>query len=54
MPVLPLKHPEPFAATLGVMLYSGTDNENRRKALAGQMAELSAFSRDKLWAAVLS
>src|SRR5437868_3943960 len=32
MPVLPLDHPEPFAATLGVMLYPGTDEIERRKA----------------------
>jgi hypothetical protein len=32
MPVLPLDHPEPFAATLGVMLYPGTDEAERRKA----------------------
>ena len=25
MPALPLDHPEPFAATLGVMLYPVTD-----------------------------
>jgi hypothetical protein len=33
MPVLPLDHPEPFAATLGVMLYPG-DGLDRRKARA--------------------
>ena len=33
MPVLPLDHPEPFAATLGVMLYPG-DGRDRRKARA--------------------
>jgi hypothetical protein len=27
MPILPLDHPEPFAATLGVMLFPGTDDE---------------------------
>lgn len=34
MPVLPLSHPEPFAATLGVMLYPGTDEADQRKAKA--------------------
>ena len=34
MPFLPLDHPEPFAATLGVMLYPGEDDKSRRKALA--------------------
>ena len=28
MPILPLDHPEPFAATLGVMLYPGTDDDS--------------------------
>jgi hypothetical protein len=32
MPILPLDHPEPFAATLGVMLYPGTDEEEQSKA----------------------
>jgi hypothetical protein len=34
MPILPLDHPEPFAATLGVMLYPGTDNDDPLKACA--------------------
>jgi hypothetical protein len=34
MPILPLDHPEPFAATLGVMLYPNIDEEDRRKARA--------------------
>lgn len=34
MPVLPLDHPEPFAATLGIMLYPGEDEPDRRKARA--------------------
>jgi hypothetical protein len=34
MPILPLDHPEPFAATLGVMLYPGTDNDDIPKARA--------------------
>ena len=34
MPDLPLDHPEPFAATLGVMLYPGLDDLDRRKAKA--------------------
>jgi hypothetical protein len=32
MLILPLDHPEPFAATLGVMLYPGTDQEDQSKA----------------------
>lgn len=32
--ILPLDHPEPFAATLGVMLYPGTGDADRRKAAA--------------------
>ena len=32
MRILPLDHPEPFAATLGVMLYPNFDEEDRRKA----------------------
>jgi len=31
MPLLPLDHPEPFAATLGIMLYPGA-GDDRRKA----------------------
>ena len=34
MPILPLDHPEPFAATLGVMLYPGTNEIDRRRARA--------------------
>jgi hypothetical protein len=34
MPILPLDHPEPFAATLGVMLYPGTDNDDPLMARA--------------------
>src|SRR5918995_6370369 len=34
MPILPLDHPEPFAATLGVMLYPGTDDDDPKKARA--------------------
>jgi hypothetical protein len=38
MPILPLDHPEPFAATLGVMLYPGVDNGDpgRARAFAAQ------------------
>jgi len=32
MPFLPLDHPEPFAATLGVMLYPGTSEVDQCKA----------------------
>lgn len=34
MPLLPLDHPEPFAATLGVMLYPGEDADNQQRARA--------------------
>jgi hypothetical protein len=34
MPILPLDSPEPFAATLGVMLYPGTDKSDQAKARA--------------------
>lgn len=34
MRILPLDHPEPMAATLGVMLYPGLDDESRRSARA--------------------
>jgi hypothetical protein len=34
MPILPLDHPEPFAATLGVMLYPRTDEADAAKARA--------------------
>jgi hypothetical protein len=30
MPILPLDHPDPFAATLGVMLYPGADDDPPR------------------------
>jgi hypothetical protein len=29
MPILPLDYPEPFTATLGVMLYLATNDEER-------------------------
>jgi hypothetical protein len=32
MPILPLDHPEPFAATLGVMMYPGVDGADPLKA----------------------
>jgi hypothetical protein len=59
MPILPLDHPEPFAATLGVMLYPGEDEAERRKAgafasfaLAGPIAKFvedgGEISRDTL------
>ncbi len=41
MPILPLNHPEPFAATLGVMLYPGTDDLEKRKAAAFQIRWLA-------------
>ena len=34
MPILPLDHPEPLAATLGVMLYPGEDDASQRRARA--------------------
>jgi hypothetical protein len=34
MPILPLDHPEPFAATLGVMLYPAMDEGDPPKARA--------------------
>ena len=34
MPILPLDHPEPLAATLGVMHYPGTNDDDPRKARA--------------------
>jgi hypothetical protein len=34
MPILPLDHPEPLAATLGVMLYPGNDEADPQKARA--------------------
>jgi hypothetical protein len=34
MPILPLDHPEPFTATLGVMLYPATDGKDPAKARA--------------------
>jgi hypothetical protein len=34
MPILPLDHPEPFAATLGVMLYPGTEASDAANARA--------------------
>lgn len=34
MPILPLDHPEPLAATLGVMLYPGFDEQSRQRARA--------------------
>lgn len=34
MPILPLDHPEPLAATLGVMLYPGDDEASQKRARA--------------------
>ena len=34
MPILPLDHLEPYAATLGVMLHPGEDEDSRRRARA--------------------
>src|ERR1043166_1044765 len=46
MPILPLDHPEPFAATLGVMLYPGTEEEDQRKARAFAAGWLAKPLRD--------
>ena len=46
MPILPLDHPEPFSATLGVMLYPAMDEADARKARAYAAQYLaSAFTR---------
>ena len=34
MPILPLDHPEPLAATLGVMLYPGDNEVSQKRARA--------------------
>jgi hypothetical protein len=36
MPILPLDHPEPLVATLGVMLYPGKGDESQRRTRAFQ------------------
>ena len=36
MPTLPLDHPEPLAATLGVMLYPGTEELEQNAPRASQ------------------
>lgn len=56
MPVLPLDFPDPFAATLGVMLYPGVDSKSRDRARsfasnllgAGPLAEYFAAGGDLL------
>jgi hypothetical protein len=46
MPILPLDHPEPFSATLGVMLYPAADEKDPPKARAYAAQYLaSAFTR---------
>jgi hypothetical protein len=52
MPFLPLDHPEPFAATLGVMLYPGTNEDERRRASAFAAQWISASLREPLEAGV--
>jgi hypothetical protein len=34
MPILPLDHPDPLAATLGIMLYPGQDESDQKLARA--------------------
>ena len=46
MPILPLDHPEPYLATLGVMLYPGTDETDRNKAAAFAAQNLAKITRD--------
>jgi hypothetical protein len=36
MPILPLDYPEPFASTLGVMLYPATEEATKARAFAAQ------------------
>ena len=36
MPILPLNHPEPFSATLGVMLYPDEADALKARAFAAQ------------------
>ncbi len=47
MPILPLSHPEPFAATLGVMLYPSKDDQPKAEAFTSQYlaAPLKEFHR---------
>jgi hypothetical protein len=42
MPFLPLDHPEPFSATLGVMLYPAVDEADPPKARAYAAQYLAA------------
>ena len=46
MPILPLDHPEPFAATLRVMLYPGTDHRDPQRARAFASHYLAAPIRE--------
>lgn len=48
MPPLPLDQPDPFAATLGVMLYPGLDTKSRAKAAAFTSQFLARPLRDFL------
>ncbi|MEQ8402161.1 MAG: hypothetical protein RIE24_04335 [Silicimonas sp.] len=48
MPTLPLDHPDPFAATLGVMLYPGLETKSRAKAAAFTSLFLARPLRDFL------
>ncbi len=46
MPILPLDSPEPFAATLGVMLYPGAEEGEPQKAAAFASQYLASPSRE--------
>ena len=37
MPILPLSHPEPFAAVLGVMLHPLEEDQTKAEAFASQL-----------------
>lgn len=45
MPILPLDHPDPYMATLGIMLYPGLDEGDRRKAKAYAAQRLAITTR---------
>ena len=45
MPILPLDHLEPVAATVGVMLYPGEDEDSRRQARASAARHLAKLLR---------
>jgi hypothetical protein len=53
VPILPLDHIEPFAATLGIMHYPGTDDADRRHAAAFTSKFLASVMADDRRAAGL-